>query len=122
MLDVLKTNNLNATLFITSDYINSPKMNDLMLRAYLDGHHLANHMPKDIPYHSYIYEAFETELIVTENILNTLVGTNDDNCKWFRPPHGRLSNAMTKCLTNYNYNIAMADVFSNDPHIINDVE
>ena len=70
MLDILKKHDVRVTMFITSDYAeNNQKMTELLRRASAEGHDLANHMPKDMPYHQFSKEEFEKSLIKTKKYL-----------------------------------------------------
>ena len=64
MLDILKKHDVKVTLFITSDFAeNNQKMTELLKRGSDEGHELANHMPKDIPYDQFTEKEFEKALI-----------------------------------------------------------
>ena len=87
MLDILKANQVQATLFITSNYANTPEMISLLKRALSDGHELGNHMPDDRPYNNDNSTFFRNKLMQTKMILEKDL----QGCKWFRAPSGLLS-------------------------------
>lgn len=86
-----------------------------------EGHELGNHMPADKKYHRMGKDEFEQELLKTEAALKKLqpdwpVWQNNEAeaQKWFRPPSGRLSQAMADTLDVHGYTIVLGDVYSND--------
>ena len=118
LLQVLKESHAQATFFCTTNYISqNPKMNRVMKLLLADGHELGNHMPEDRPYDCDSGEAFEKLLQVSEGVLFNLDSVPVHK-RFFRPPGGKLSNAMVKVLEAKGYRgIAMGDVYSNDAFV-----
>lgn len=119
LLDCLKKHNAKATFFCTTDYISRGGLetHNVMRMLLNDGHELGNHMPADIPYWNMSAEQFEDELDRSEAILKRL-DNKPIHMRWFRPPIGKLSDAMMRVLGRKGYRgVVMGDVFSNDPFI-----
>ena len=111
MLEILRDHGVTATLFVTSNYAENEGMMDLLKRAQAEGHELGNHMPEDREYHLDSEQKFREELLRTKAI------TGD--CPWFRPPWARLSPQMMKVLSEFQYKIALGDIFSHDTRVVN---
>ncbi|MBC8061235.1 MAG: delta-lactam-biosynthetic de-N-acetylase [Clostridiaceae bacterium] len=88
MLDILKANNVQASFFVTTPYINDNK--DLIKRMVAEGHLVCNHSTTH-PSMAGIRDRdkFNAELITCENTFETLTGTKMK--KFFRPPMGKYS-------------------------------
>ena len=92
-------------------------MIELMKRIVADGHELGNHMPEDKPYWSQPAHVFKSELERAERVLQS-IDKVPVHRRWFRPPSGKLSKAMSRVLKLKGYKgIAMANIFSNDVFI-----
>ncbi|GBG34537.1 Bifunctional xylanase/deacetylase [Hondaea fermentalgiana] len=121
LLDLLEENQIRVTFFITTSFVRNAELERTMQRIVDAGHEIGNHMPEDKPYHRLSAEAFRAELRKAEDVLARFdphrFGPTRTNRRWFRPPHGRLSNAMMNVLVEEDYYIALGDVFSNDAAI-----
>lgn len=116
LLDTLKEFGAKVTFFCTTNYIinGGDKMIELMKRIVADGHELGNHLPEDKPYWDHPAHVFASELERAERVLEDIDNVSTHN-RWFRPPSGKLSKAMSRVLKLKGYKgIAMANVFSND--------
>jgi peptidoglycan/xylan/chitin deacetylase (PgdA/CDA1 family) len=119
LLDCLKKHNAKATFFCTTDFISKGGIETkrIMRMILSDGHELGNHMPEDKPYWGMSAQQFEQELERSEDVLMRL-DKRAVKDRWFRPPMGKLSNAMMSVLDRKGYRgVVLGDVFSNDPFI-----
>jgi peptidoglycan/xylan/chitin deacetylase (PgdA/CDA1 family) len=82
------------------------------------GHELANHGAEDIAYHHHSAEDFKAALHACERKIQDIYSTSCPHeparVKWFRPPHGRCSDAMLRVLEQEGYTLALCDAFGMD--------
>jgi peptidoglycan/xylan/chitin deacetylase (PgdA/CDA1 family) len=86
------------------------------------GHELANHGAEDIAYHYHTAEDFRAALHACERKIQDIYSSSGPHSgvgeparvKWFRPPHGRCSDAMLRVLEQEGYTLALCDAFGMD--------
>jgi peptidoglycan/xylan/chitin deacetylase (PgdA/CDA1 family) len=86
------------------------------------GHELANHGAEDIAYHYHSAEDFKAALHACDRKIQELYSSSSSHTgggesarvKWFRPPHGRCSDAMLRVLEQEGYTLALCDAFGMD--------
>jgi len=79
-----------------------------------DGHELANHCASDRPYHEASASEFGDALLATQRRLVELQGHEP---RWFRAPHGRLSDTMLRTLEKHDLTHVMMDCYAEDPFV-----
>lgn len=94
ILNVLKTNNVQATFFVTKPYVtgtfNGRPNSELLIRMSNEGHLIGNHSAQHKNMNLFVQEdEFNNELISVENALNSIPGCKMS--KYFRPPEGVFS-------------------------------
>lgn len=87
ILDILKDNNVKATFFITSHYLNTQP--DLVKRMVAEGHIVANHSVNHPSFPTLSDEEIYNELTELANDFKEVTGT--DMAPFFRPPSGKYS-------------------------------
>ena len=87
ILDILKDNNVKATFFITSHYLNSQP--DLVKRMVDEGHIVANHSVSHPSFPTISDEQVYEELTMLANDFKEVTGT--EMAPFFRPPGGKYS-------------------------------
>ncbi len=100
ILDTLKKNNVPAAFFLVGTYIRDNQ--ELVKRMIDEGHIVANHTMRH-PDMSKISteETFLKELQSAEEVFKTATGT--DMPKYYRPPHGKYSEANMQMAKNLGY-------------------
>lgn len=156
LLDVLRDAGAAATFFVTTDYAEcladdaaSARLERAakaewrlavraaLRRAVAEGHELAHHMPKDMPYAQLCERdegAFRAELARAERVLRAVHadargaadappgargadGAAAPHGCWFRPPSAVLSARMASIVRGCGYRIVLCDAYSADPWI-----
>lgn len=87
ILDILKDNNVKATFFITSHYLNSQP--DLVKRMVDEGHLVANHTVNHPSMPTLTEEEIYEEINVLAEDFKEVTGT--EMAPFFRPPSGKYS-------------------------------
>jgi len=87
ILDILKENNVKATFFITSHYLNTQP--DLVKRMVAEGHIVANHSVSHPSFPTLTDEEIYEELTVLADDFKEI--TSIDMAPFFRPPSGKYS-------------------------------
>lgn len=87
ILDVLKDNNVKATFFITSHFLNTQA--DLVKRMVAEGHIVANHSVSHPSFPTLTDEEIYNELTELANDFKEVTGT--EMAPFFRPPSGKYS-------------------------------
>ena len=110
ILDVLKTYEAHATLFVLSDQV--PGNEALLERATQDGHEIANHLNTDVPSILFNSVEFETKLLEAEKILSPY-----DPPAWFRPGSGWINEEMLSTLDRNGYQTVLGSIYPFDSQI-----
>lgn len=87
ILDILKANNVKATFFITSHYLNTQP--DLVKRMVAEGHFVANHSVSHPSFPTLTDEEIYEELTILADDFKEVIGI--DMAPFFRPPSGKYS-------------------------------
>lgn len=101
ILDTLKNNNIKATFFLTSYFIDENP--DLVKRMVAEGHTVGNHSDNHLAMSTLTEEksSFNNELKVVEDKFFKVTGKNID--KFFRPPMGEYSEKSLKLVNDLGY-------------------
>jgi len=109
VLDLLEKHNASCTFFLVSDFVLGKE--DLVEDIVRKGHEIANHMPKDVRYHTLTEEEFEKELLQCDSVLKKFV---PGPVRTFRPPGGRISKNMCNVLKKHGFCSVLGDAYGND--------
>lgn len=119
--ELLREFDAKATFFVCSDYVEGHEAE--MRELLADGHEVANHCPADRSYAEDSEEAFETALLQAEAVCEHLrrqiecMDAVEQSVRWFRAPHGRLSEPMQRVLRRHGFTNVLCDCYANDPWI-----
>ncbi|MDD6807702.1 MAG: polysaccharide deacetylase family protein [Oscillospiraceae bacterium] len=88
ILDILKDKKVNATFFVTLDYLKSEEGEKMATRMIKEGHNLGNHSSKHPSFPSISRSEMTNEIETCENYMRTKFGYSSD---YFRFPAGEYS-------------------------------
>ena len=100
ILNILKDKNVQATFFITGDFLN--RFSDLVIKINDDGHLIGNHTWSHADITKLNKDGIYNELKKVEDKFNEITGDNID-C-YFRPPAGVFNNSSLKLISELGYN------------------
>ncbi|MNC24370.1 Peptidoglycan-N-acetylglucosamine deacetylase [compost metagenome] len=109
MLEVLRRNHVHATFFIVGS--RAEKHPDLVARMIREGHAVGNHSYNHPEFGKISVNAFRTQIIRTENIINTMAGYKP---RLIRPPYGDISEPQLKWAKAQGYKLVNWNVDSLD--------
>ncbi len=110
ILEVLKSYDAHATLFVLSDQV--PGNEPLLENAREDGHEIANHLNTDVPSILFNPIEFESRLLEAEQILSPF-----DPPAWFRPGSGWINEEMLDTLDRNGYRTVLGSIYPFDSQI-----
>lgn len=99
ILDILKSNDVQAAFFVTKPYITSNP--DLCIRMKEEGHVVANHSVTHSKFSTLSDQEIEQELVETAQTFEDVTGYAMDN--FFRPPAGEFSERVLFSVRKANY-------------------
>lgn len=102
ILDVLKSNNVSATFFITAHYLNTAS--DLVKRMIEDGHIVGNHTVNHKDLTTLSDEEIKKEIMDLHNAVYQKFGYE---MKYFRPPKGEFSERVISIANSLGYKTVM---------------
>jgi peptidoglycan/xylan/chitin deacetylase (PgdA/CDA1 family) len=86
ILDIFKDHEVKATFFVVGGA--AEQYPDIVLRMKKEGHDVGNHSYSHPYFHRLSWSGAMQEIGMTRSVLNRILG---EECKLFRPPHGKLS-------------------------------
>ncbi len=99
ILDTLKDNDVNATFFVTGDFVN--RNSSLVRRMAEEGHNVGNHTMTHPDITVLSESELKSEIISLENKYKDITGM--DMSPYFRPPRGMLSTTSLKRVNDLGY-------------------
>ncbi|WP_379151976.1 polysaccharide deacetylase family protein [Paenibacillus sp. sgz5001063] len=109
VLDMLRRYHVHATFFIVGS--RAEKHPELVARMIREGHAVGNHSYNHPEFGKISINAFRTQIIRTENIINTLAGYKP---RLIRPPYGDISEQQLKWAKAHGYKLVNWNVDSLD--------
>lgn len=122
--DLLREYDAKATFFCTTDFVQPHE--DEFREMVADGHEVANHCGADRSYAPDTEKDFEAALLASEEVCERLRAQTPapkaaDSAapprRWFRAPHAKLSQGMSRVLVRHGYTNVLGDSYACDPWI-----
>ncbi|MBT2290167.1 polysaccharide deacetylase family protein [Paenibacillus albidus] len=109
LLDILRKFHVKATFFVVGS--RAEKYPDLVLRILREGHSMGNHSYNHPQFRKISVNMFRTEIIHTENIINTIAGYKP---RLIRPPYGDINEQQLRWAKVHGYTLVNWNVDSLD--------
>lgn len=113
ILDLLKTYNAKASFFVIGGQITSHT--GLLERMHNEGHEIGNHAWADEP--SVKLPLTELERQIQE--VESLIPSNPNGAKYFRPGSGFFNSKLVKMVKGLGYRVVLGGIYPHDPQIHN---
>lgn len=130
LLDVLRDNNVRATLLVMSGFDAEPdegghsdpkvreQLRELMRRAVAEGHELGNHLKFDRPAFAMDAAEFDRDFLHCDRVLADLAGGEESwrgrPRRWFRPASALWSGHMLDMARRKGYTTVISNCFPHD--------
>lgn len=111
ILDVLKTYGAKATFFVIGAHAEAYP--ELVQRIHDEGHEVGNHMWRDEPTIKIPFDELRPQLAKVESLLPS----NEQGAKYFRPGSGIFSSKMVRAAASMGYKTVLGNIFPFDPQV-----
>mmetsp|Transcript_33838 Transcript_33838/g.34466 ORF Transcript_33838/g.34466 Transcript_33838/m.34466 type:complete len:264 (-) Transcript_33838:98-889(-) len=128
ILDILKKYNIHATFFIISSFVKDKQRerekDTTLQRMIREGHELGNHGSEDIAAWRLSKSVFHEQLLECEQVISQYQSLTNKHkpIKWYRPGHGIFTSSMLHTLQQYDYTVALGNVYPHDANGINKLQ
>lgn len=114
LLDILKEEGVRATFFMVGE--NAARYPELVERVRREGHTIGNHTYHHVKGWKVSVEEYIEEVMRAQKVLTPprLSSGEENGCKPFRPPYGKMTWRQKRALRQMGYDIYLWDVLTHD--------